>query len=62
LAFLRAVNADEADAFRVLVVEDFEGIAVEDGDDGAGEVGIGRGEDETQIGCEEDEEQSYTLA
>ena len=28
-----------ADTFRVLVVQDFEGVAVEDGDDGAGEVG-----------------------
>ena len=35
----------EADAFRALGVEDFEGVAVEDGDDGAGEVserGIGK--------------------
>ena len=39
LAFLRAVDAAEADAFRVLVVQDFDGVAVEDGDDGAGEVG-----------------------
>ena len=38
LAFLRAVDAAEADAFRVLVVQDFEGVAIEDGDDGAGEV------------------------
>lgn len=35
---LRAVDAIEADAFRVSVVEDFEGAAVEDGADGAGEV------------------------
>ena len=39
LAFLRAVDAAEADAFRVVVVQDFDGVAVEDGDDGAGEVG-----------------------
>jgi hypothetical protein len=36
LALLRAVEAVETDAFRVLVVQDFEGIAFEDGDDGAG--------------------------
>ena len=35
LVFLRAIDPAEADAFRVLVVEDFEGIAVEDGDDEA---------------------------
>jgi hypothetical protein len=39
LAFLRAVDPAEADPFGVLVVQNFEGIAVEDGDDGAGEVG-----------------------
>jgi hypothetical protein len=32
-----------ANTFRVLVVQDFESVAIEDGDDGAGEVG-GRGE------------------
>jgi hypothetical protein len=36
LAFLRAVDAAESDAFRVVVVQDFDGVAVEDGDDGAG--------------------------
>jgi hypothetical protein len=35
LAFLRAVDAAEADTFRVLVVQDFEGVAVEDGNDEA---------------------------
>jgi hypothetical protein len=30
LAFLRAVDPAEADACRVLVVQDFEGVAVED--------------------------------
>ena len=39
LAFLRAIDPAEADAFRVLVVQDFEGVAVEDGDDLAEEVG-----------------------
>ena len=40
LAFLRAVNPAEADAFRMLIVQDFDGVAVEDGDDGAGEGGM----------------------
>jgi hypothetical protein len=35
LTLLRAVDPAEADAFRVLLVEDFEGIAVEDQDDEA---------------------------
>ncbi len=39
LAFLWAVDAVEADAFRVLVMKDFDSVAVKDGDDGAGEVG-----------------------
>jgi hypothetical protein len=34
LTFLRAVDAAEADAFRVLVRQNFDGIAVEHGDDG----------------------------
>jgi hypothetical protein len=38
LAFLRAVDAAEADTLRLGVVENFEGVAVEDGNDGAGEV------------------------
>jgi hypothetical protein len=38
LAFLRAIDPAEADAFSVAVVQDFEGVAVEDGDDRAGEV------------------------
>ena len=33
LALLRAVDPAEADTFRVLVVEDFDGVAVEDADD-----------------------------
>jgi hypothetical protein len=36
LAFLRTVDATQSDTLRVLVVQDFEGVAVEDGDDGAG--------------------------
>jgi hypothetical protein len=39
LAFLRAVDAVEADTFRVLIVQHFDGVASLDGDDGAGEVG-----------------------
>ena len=38
LPFLRAVDAIEADTFRALVVQDFDRVAVEDRDDGAGEV------------------------
>jgi hypothetical protein len=39
LAFLRAVGAAEANTLRALVVQDFDGVAVEDGNDTAGEVG-----------------------
>jgi hypothetical protein len=39
--FLRTVYAAEADTLRVLVVQDFDGVAVEDGDDGAEEFGEG---------------------
>jgi len=38
LALLRAVDAVEADAFRVLVVEDFDGVAVNYPDYSSGEV------------------------
>jgi hypothetical protein len=34
LAFLRAVDATEVDAFRMVIVPDFKGPAVEDGEDG----------------------------
>jgi hypothetical protein len=40
LALLRAINAVEADSSSVVVVQDFEGVVVEDGDDGAGEVSM----------------------
>jgi hypothetical protein len=33
------VYATETDAFRVVIVKDFDGFAVEDGDDGVGEIG-----------------------
>ena len=36
LTLLRAVDAAEADTFRVWAVQNFEGIAVEDGDTGGG--------------------------
>ena len=36
LAFLGAVEAIEADAFRMLVMQDFNGVAVENRDDAAG--------------------------
>jgi len=36
--FSRAVDAVDAETFSVVVVQDFEGVAVEDGDDEAGEV------------------------
>jgi hypothetical protein len=32
LAVLRAGNAAETDAFRVVVAQDFEGVAIEDSD------------------------------
>jgi hypothetical protein len=35
---LRAVNAVETDAFCMVVVQDFEGVTVENGNDGAGEI------------------------
>jgi hypothetical protein len=38
LTFLWAINATQADTFGAVVVQDFDGVAVEDGDDGAGKV------------------------
>ncbi len=49
MAFLGTVDAIESDAFSAAVVQDFDGVAVEDGDDGAGKVGEGLG------GCEQKE-------
>ncbi len=37
--FWVSLGLRESDAYRALVVQDFEGVAVEDGDAGAGEVG-----------------------
>jgi hypothetical protein len=42
LALLWAVDATEADTFRMGVVQDFDGVTVEDGDNGASEVGKSR--------------------
>jgi len=39
--FLTAINAGKTNTFSMLVVRDFDGVAVEDGDDGAGEVSEG---------------------
>ena len=39
LALLRAVDTTESDAFSAVVVQDFDGVAVEDTNDGAGEIG-----------------------
>jgi len=44
----------------MVAVQDFEGVAVEDGDDGAGEVSIGRCDDEAQNGRQKDEERNYS--
>ena len=44
VVFLRTVDVAETDTLRVGVVQDFDGVAVEDGDHGAGEVGgVSRG-------------------
>jgi hypothetical protein len=50
LAFLRAINTTQADTFGAVVVQDFDGVAIEDGDDEAGEVsnGSGGGEQEQE--------------
>jgi hypothetical protein len=39
LTFFRAVDAVEPDTFSAGVVQDFDGVAVEDGNDGPREVG-----------------------
>ena len=49
LTFLWAVNAAETDTFGVSVVEDFDGIAVKDGDDEAGEICRKRGTGEKDV-------------
>jgi hypothetical protein len=52
LAFLRAVDAVEANAFRVVVVQHVESVAVEDGDDLAGEVSESDGWGKGQEACD----------
>ena len=39
LALFRTVDAAQSDTLRMGVVQDFNGVAVEDRDNGAGEVG-----------------------
>jgi hypothetical protein len=39
--FFRGVDAPEVDTFSAVVVQDFDGVAVEDGDDGDGDDGAG---------------------
>ncbi|HKC95494.1 MAG TPA: hypothetical protein VKB81_15860 [Nitrospira sp.] len=43
LTLLRTVDAVQADVLGVVVVQDWNGITVEDGDDGAAEVSCERG-------------------
>jgi len=50
---LRAVNAVETDAFCMVIVQDFKGVAVEDGNDGAGEICRDSGVGEKDIDTEE---------
>jgi hypothetical protein len=42
LAFLRAVDATEADTLSMVAIQYFDGVAIEDGDNGAGEVSEGQ--------------------
>jgi hypothetical protein len=49
LALLWAIDAIETDTFRVVVVQNFDGVAVEDGDDGPGEVFCERGMGEKDV-------------
>ena len=39
MALFGAVDTAEADMLRVMIAEDFDGIAIEDGNDGAGKAG-----------------------
>jgi hypothetical protein len=43
LAFLGAVDTAETDAFRMVTVQNFDGVTVKDGDDFSGVVGSGVG-------------------
>jgi len=54
LAFLRTVDAAQPEAFRLTIVQDVDGVAVDDGDDGAGEVSEGgRGKKKEGETCEQ---------
>jgi len=44
LFLLRTVDPVQSDAFRAVVVQHFDGVAVEEGNDGAGEVRSERSE------------------
>ena len=54
LAFLRVVDAAETDAFRMLVVQDFDGIALDDPNYSSGEGG-GPDKSWDQQGCQQQE-------
>ena len=54
VAILRAVDATETDTFSLAVVQDFEGVAVEDGDHGTGEGGCNTAGGKDQSRSEED--------
>ena len=65
LAFLLTVDALESDTFGVFVVQDSDGVAFEDGDDGAGKIfrDSGTGEQEgEETGPEGDHDISGTQA
>ena len=49
LSFLRAVDGVEPDAFGVAVVQAFDGVAFEDGNDGPGELFCERGMGEKDV-------------
>ena len=49
LSFLWTVDGIEPDVFGVAVVQDFDGVAVEDGDDGPGKVFCERGMGEKDV-------------
>jgi len=59
--FWVSLGLREADAFRVLNVQDFEGVAIEDGDDGSGEVCRDSGAGEQKVTeCSPDGEHGAT--
>jgi hypothetical protein len=54
LAFLRAVDAPQADTFSAVVVQDFEGVAVHYPDYTSGEIG-GTDNSWDETGCQQQE-------